>query len=265
MSSVTVVFKKRGKKGKKGKARAGLSALAAFPAPAPESDGPNYSENSEGRDPIKITMERMEKHGAMVQSSDSVVKQQAEASVECPDWCAYDDVYEKVSSTVQTRETDKGASSSDNRSKYISNLVSEAEKRKKRMERSKERMLQKRQNEEAGKYGSTESYITPAYKQKLLEERGEDGLLAHPSDVPLGGSAVATRTGSAPTAAQPASKGKSITIESLTAPENSASTSRVEPAVVVEPKENVRANKIAAATIRYHARKAQRDTQGVQF
>ena len=129
------------------------------------------------------------------------------------------------------------------------------------MERSKERMLQKRQNEEAGKYGSTESYITPAYKQKLLEERGEDGLPAHPSDVPLGGSAVATRTGSAPTAAQPASKGKSINIESLTAPENSASTS----AVVVEPKENVRANKIAAATIRYHARKAQRDTQGVQF
>ena len=98
-----------------------------------------------------------------------------------------------------------------------------------------------------------------------LPPLGQRKCSATASDVPLGGSAVATRTGSAPTAAQPASKGKSITLESLTAPENSASTSRVEPAVVVEPKENVRANKIAAATIRYHARKAQRDTQGVQF
>eukprot|EP00943_MAST-04B_sp_MAST-4B-sp1_P001632 g1632.t1 len=62
-------------------------------------------------------------------------------------------------------------------SKYINKLLSTAKNREARNNIAKERLIQRRQDEEAEIYGETEVFVTAAYKKKLDDDKKQEEIL----------------------------------------------------------------------------------------
>ena len=88
---------------------------------------------------------------------------------EDPNIFEYDDVYDDLK---KTNETPGSSSGNKNQApKYMSNLLKSAELRKREQERREEKKIQKERETEGDEFQDKDSFITPAYKEKLKELR----------------------------------------------------------------------------------------------
>jgi len=102
-----------------------------------------------------------------------------QALEEDPNIYEYDEVYEKVSSTVQQeqkREEKKRLERESNtirQPKYVTGLLEKSEQRKKEYERVEERRIQRERELEGDLYADKEVFVTSAYKAKLAERQAD--------------------------------------------------------------------------------------------
>lgn len=96
-----------------------------------------------------------------------------------PNIYEYDEVYEKVSSTVQEeqkREQKKRIEEESNvqrQPKYITGLLDKSKVREREYERVQERRMQRELEKEGNLYADKEVFVTPAYKVKLAERQAD--------------------------------------------------------------------------------------------
>lgn len=88
---------------------------------------------------------------------------------EDPNIFEYDDVYDDMKKTSETPGSSSG--SKNQAPKYMPNLLKSAELRKREHERREEKKIQKEREEEGDEFQDKDSFITPAYKEKLKELR----------------------------------------------------------------------------------------------
>jgi len=94
---------------------------------------------------------------------------------ENPDIYEYDNIYDDMQASkpkVGVKEKEKSVK--ERQPKYISNLLKAAEVKKKEEERRKERQVQKEREAEGAQYADKESFVTGAYKKKMLEMQAEE-------------------------------------------------------------------------------------------
>ena len=102
-----------------------------------------------------------------------------QALEEDPNIYEYDEVYEKVSSTVQQeqkREEKKRLERETNtvrQPRYVTGLLEKSEQRKKEYERVEERRIQRERVQEGDLYADKEVFVTSAYKAKLIERQAD--------------------------------------------------------------------------------------------
>jgi coiled-coil domain-containing protein 55 len=96
-----------------------------------------------------------------------------------PNIYEYDEVYEKVSSTVQQeqrREEKKRLELESNtvrQPKYVAGLLEKSKQREKEFERVQERRIQREREQEGDLYADKEVFVTSAYKTKLAERQAD--------------------------------------------------------------------------------------------
>jgi coiled-coil domain-containing protein 55 len=96
-----------------------------------------------------------------------------------PNIYEYDEVYEKVSSTVQQeqrREEKKRLELESNtvrQPKYVAGLLEKSKQREKEFERVQERRIQREREQEGDLYADKEVFVTAAYKTKLAERQAD--------------------------------------------------------------------------------------------
>ena len=102
-----------------------------------------------------------------------------QALEEDPNIYEYDEVYEKVSSTVQLeqkREEKKRLERETNtvrQPRYVAGLLEKSKQREKEYERMQERRIQLEREKEGDLYADKEVIVTPAYKAKLAERQAD--------------------------------------------------------------------------------------------
>jgi coiled-coil domain-containing protein 55 len=82
---------------------------------------------------------------------------------EDPSIFEYDEVYDDI------KKEEKREVKEEPRSRYIHNLIKHAESRKRDQEKRIEKKIQKERESEGGMFDDKETFVTSAYKQKLLE------------------------------------------------------------------------------------------------
>jgi len=162
-----VKFKKRKQKGKR--PRVALNAFAS----SLETEAP-----SAGKEGVELTFKKMESERCCRVHEIAMENGQQDLATlidgESEDFMKYDDTVETLPEKEQDSHLVSGIRGE---SKYIKALVSEAEKRGKRVKLAKERALVKRQDEEARVYGAEEEvFITAKYKQSKLQEEEREHI-----------------------------------------------------------------------------------------
>eukprot|EP00942_MAST-04A_sp_MAST-4A-sp1_P012378 g12378.t1 len=147
MTSVITFNKRKGKKKKKGKIRTSISALG--------TSNSNDTKRNNNVDIQKKTIERMIEKQQQEVGLKSKKDEEFERSL-----AEYETEIAKEDFVLQKVTKEKG-------SKYINTLLSTAKNREARNNIAKERLIQRRQDEEAAIYGDTETFVTAAYKKKL--------------------------------------------------------------------------------------------------
>ena len=147
MTSVITFNKRKGKKKKKGKLRTSVSALG--------TSNSNNTKRNNNVDIQKKTIERMIEKQQQEVGLKSKKDEEFERSL-----AEYETEIAKEDVVLQKVTREKG-------SKYINTLLSTAKNREARNNIAKERLIQRRQDEEAAIYGDTETFVTAAYKKKL--------------------------------------------------------------------------------------------------
>lgn len=84
---------------------------------------------------------------------------------EDPNVFEYDDVYDDIKSSKGAA----GTSGKEVKPRYMENLMKSAESRKREKERREEKKIQKEREAEGDLFGDKDSFVTSAYKQKLIE------------------------------------------------------------------------------------------------
>ncbi|XP_005092166.1 nuclear speckle splicing regulatory protein 1 [Aplysia californica] len=121
-------------------------------------------------------------YGQGKSSSSSKMKRQTQMDIdkalqEDPSVYEYDEIYDDMQAQkpkVGAKEKESNTSTKDRKPKYIAGLLKAAEVKKREEERRKERQVQKEREAEGAKYADKESFVTSAYKKKMLEMQAEE-------------------------------------------------------------------------------------------
>lgn len=144
-------------------------------APKPSVFGANSDSDSEqsqqGNDWYKSAMRTAATGSVQAAQTRQVLRKAAEQDASV---FQYDEVYD----TLQRSDPDGGGGVASapvqKKPRYMARLLATAEKRKQEHERRIERKVQQEREEEGDEFADKESFVTEAYKQKLLERQKQD-------------------------------------------------------------------------------------------